>query len=417
MDAIQDVEHLCPHLLTEEYITSYYYPWKFIDSLYFAMTVTTTIGYGVLAPTLPAGRIMCMIYAIIGIPLTGMLLAWTSEFFGELLFKLFKSKLDKEKQNSKKVIAAVTLIYIAAGFVIFIFIPAVIFMTIENWTYLEGVYYCFITLTTIGFGDLATGFEVEGTYLYIYHVCVILWIMVGLGYWVMVANFITKALKSKKLQASLLRSAEEMKKVMHQMGIKNHDPTFLRQHSKATLNFMLQLSNIIAVQGGLDNSSISTDAESPNSPSPGTSTTSSGQFSPVSSPMGIPGISALFGPAMNRSNPLGQLIGPLGLNKYFFHPRRFSKECDLQQEELDMTVKLQALQAALAETLEGKYESNCQTPDQEQQCNETMANSKCDSVELASNSKGEDEESPSISEQSSQSISQSQVTLQLEDPQ
>ena len=68
-----------------------------------------------------------------------------------------------------------------------------------------------------------------------------MWIMVGLGYWVMVANFITKALKSKQLKTSMKRSAEEMKKLMQQFSQKNHDPTFLRQHSKATINLMLQV--------------------------------------------------------------------------------------------------------------------------------------------------------------------------------
>lgn len=79
--------------------------------------------------------------------------------------------------------------------------------------------------------------------MHVYQIGVILWIMVGLGYWVMVANFIAKALKSKHLTTSVKRSAEEMKKLMQQVGMKNHDPAFLRQHSKATLNLMLQVRN------------------------------------------------------------------------------------------------------------------------------------------------------------------------------
>lgn len=60
-----------------------------------------------------------------------------------------------------------------------------------------------------------------------YMVCVIVWIMTGLGYWVTVVTFITKALKSKR-QHSFLRSAEEMTSLMQQMGIKDTDPRFLR---------------------------------------------------------------------------------------------------------------------------------------------------------------------------------------------
>lgn len=314
-DAVQEAEHLCPHLHQVEVK----YMMSFIESLYFSMTVITTIGYGYHSPATTAGRVVCMIYAVIGIPLTGILLAWTSDFFGEQLFKLFKAKLDAKKQQSKMIIALFTFIYIAIGFVVFIFIPAVIFMVIEEWSYLTGIYYAFITLTTIGFGDLVTGTQVEGWPLYVYHICVILWIVIGLGYWVMVANFITKALKSKRLQSSVLRSAEEMKKLMQQMGIKNHDPRFLRQHSKATLNFMLQLSNIIAVQGGVENGGGLGDdsTDSPGTSSPPTSPTS---------PLGIPGISALFGPGMNRAAPFSQLIGPLSRRVLLLHDEAASKD-------------------------------------------------------------------------------------------
>lgn len=68
-----------------------------------------------------------------------------------------KFQLDKEKRVSKVFIALGTIFYIMVGFIIFIFLPAIVFTQIENWTYLEGVYYAFITLTTIGFGDFVSG--------------------------------------------------------------------------------------------------------------------------------------------------------------------------------------------------------------------------------------------------------------------
>lgn len=36
-------------------------------------------------------------------------------------------------------------------------IPPFIFMAVEEWSYLEGMYFSFITLTTVGFGDYVTG--------------------------------------------------------------------------------------------------------------------------------------------------------------------------------------------------------------------------------------------------------------------
>uniref|UniRef100_A0A8C7WJ76 Potassium channel domain-containing protein n=1 Tax=Oncorhynchus mykiss TaxID=8022 RepID=A0A8C7WJ76_ONCMY len=44
--------------------------WKFAGSFYFAITVLTTIGYGHAAPSTDAGKVFCMFYAVLGIPLT-----------------------------------------------------------------------------------------------------------------------------------------------------------------------------------------------------------------------------------------------------------------------------------------------------------------------------------------------------------
>jgi hypothetical protein len=51
--------------------------------------------------------------------------------------------------------------YIIPGFLVFMLIPAVVFWHIEDaWTYLDCLYFSFVTLTTIGFGDYVPGKEV-----------------------------------------------------------------------------------------------------------------------------------------------------------------------------------------------------------------------------------------------------------------
>ncbi|XP_063604688.1 potassium channel subfamily K member 10-like [Penaeus indicus] len=234
-DIVQDVEYTCPHLHQVEVR----YMMTFTESLFFCVTVLSTIGYGFQYPITVAGRAVCIIYALTGIPLTGLMLVWTSDFFSEQLIKLFKATLDVKKQQSNMFIALFTLICIAVGFVVFIFIPAGIFMVIDYWLYFDAVYFAVITLTTVGFGDMLAGTEAWGWRRSVYEVCIIMWIMTGLGYWVTVVTFITKALKSKR-QSSFLRSAEEMKLLMQQMGIKDTDPRFL--------SFVQQLSNFIGIE-------------------------------------------------------------------------------------------------------------------------------------------------------------------------
>lgn len=50
-----------------------------------------------------------------------------------------------------------TILFILAGCIVFVTIPAVIFKYIEGWTALESIYFVVVTLTTVGFGDYVAG--------------------------------------------------------------------------------------------------------------------------------------------------------------------------------------------------------------------------------------------------------------------
>lgn len=85
-------------------------------------------------------------------------------------------------------------------FFVFLIIPAFIFIFIENWVFLDGFYYCFITLSTIGFGDFVAG-AFETKYKWFYMVIVVFWIVFGLAYLSMVLNFITQSLRSSHISS------------------------------------------------------------------------------------------------------------------------------------------------------------------------------------------------------------------------
>ncbi|KAF2356017.1 Potassium channel domain [Trinorchestia longiramus] len=251
---------------------------------HFSMTVIPTIGYGHIAPTRAAGKVTCMFYATVGVPLTGILLARTSDVFGEKVYAIYKSKLSGQKQRSRVFIVTATVLYLLLGFVVFLFLPAIVFVFIEGWSYLDSIYYAFITLTTIGFGDLVSGQNMDpGTGHTFYQLFVIVWIISSLGYWVMVANFITRALRSKKLHASLLHRAKLLKEIMD----KQSDPVFLPQRSKYTMNFMMQLSSMLAVDPEAAQELQLSDADE----APSLRETKARS---ASMPMGIPGIASLF---------------------------------------------------------------------------------------------------------------------------
>ncbi|KAA0193878.1 hypothetical protein HAZT_HAZT003124 [Hyalella azteca] len=191
--------------------------------------------------------------------------------------------LSGQKQRSRFFIVAATVLYLLLGFVVFLFLPAIVFVYVEGWNYLDSVYYAFITLTTIGFGDIVSGRGMEPGWGHAcYQLFVIVWIITSLGYWVMVANFITRALRSKKLHMSLIHRAKLLKDIME----KQNDPVFLPQKSKQAFNFIMQLSSILAVDA---ENAKQLQLEDPDT-APGLSDKSRSS----SMPMGIPGISSLF---------------------------------------------------------------------------------------------------------------------------
>uniref|UniRef100_A0A6A7FWM0 Open rectifier potassium channel protein 1-like n=1 Tax=Hirondellea gigas TaxID=1518452 RepID=A0A6A7FWM0_9CRUS len=290
---VEELEGQCSDLKEEQVLVETHYKYNFVDSLYFSMSVITTIGYGHIVPAEASAKLLCMAYAVVGVPLTGILLARTSDFFGEKIFEVYQSKLSGQKQRSQQFIVMATLMYIVLGFVVFLFLPAAVFHNVEeDWTYLDSVYFAFITLTTIGFGDYVTGSAMEdGWARTAYQVFVMVWIIISLGYWVMVANFIARALRSKRLHASLMQRARLLKAMMAAQG--QADPVFLPRHSKGTMNFMLQLSSMLPEASGsggveaqqLQDALAEADAETADPEAESTR---------LRAPLTVPGIASLF---------------------------------------------------------------------------------------------------------------------------
>ncbi|KAM3877972.1 potassium channel subfamily K member 15-like [Diretmus argenteus] len=127
--------------------------WKFAGSFYFAITVITTIGYGHAAPRTDAGKAFCMFYAVLGIPLTLVMFQSLGERINTFVrYLLRRAKRRMGLQKTEVSMANMVLVGLLSC-TSTLSVGAACFSHFEDWTFFHGFYYCFITLTTIGFGD------------------------------------------------------------------------------------------------------------------------------------------------------------------------------------------------------------------------------------------------------------------------
>lgn len=133
--------------------------WDFISSFFFTSTVLTTTGYGHSVPLSDGGKAFCIFYSILGIPVTLFLLSAMVERIMVVVTRRPVSYFHRRWAMPKSTLAAIQAICLAIIIALFFFIiPAWIFIGMEkDWNYLDGLYFCFISLSTIGLGDYVPG--------------------------------------------------------------------------------------------------------------------------------------------------------------------------------------------------------------------------------------------------------------------
>ncbi|PAV69823.1 hypothetical protein WR25_26067 [Diploscapter pachys] len=185
------------------------FQWHFPGALYFATLVITTVGkiilhtspilltriglpvptdgcYGHSSPETSEGKLFCMMFALAGIPLGLIMFQSIGERVNTFTAFCLHRVRDYCHRHSKPYLREVTpthllVVSLSIGTAIII-AGTYTFHVKENWSLFDAYYHCFITLSTIGFGDfvpLQQAFaprEEPGYYLF-----TLLFVLVGLA--------------------------------------------------------------------------------------------------------------------------------------------------------------------------------------------------------------------------------------------
>jgi potassium channel subfamily K protein 9 len=111
------------------------------------------LGYGHSTPKTDGGKLFTMVYAMIGIPLGLVMFNSIGErlnnFSSIVINKLRKTVKARQAETTEMdlifVVSTLSAIVATTG--------AAVFSHYEGWSYFHAIYFCFATLTTIGFGD------------------------------------------------------------------------------------------------------------------------------------------------------------------------------------------------------------------------------------------------------------------------
>ncbi|XP_064109484.1 potassium channel subfamily K member 6-like isoform X2 [Macrobrachium nipponense] len=184
--------------------------WSFGQSFFFSSTIVTTIGYGHVHPLSEGGKIFCIIYAVIGIPMTFILLTALVERLlipGTWLLYWLNSKLGHLYQPFNIRVFHLGIIGVIS-LLLFMIFPALIFAKLEpGWDFLDSLYYCFISLTTIGLGDYIPGDARDQPMRPLYKVCITAYLLLGLTF-VMLLLHLYNDIPQLNLGLFLLRSSD-----------------------------------------------------------------------------------------------------------------------------------------------------------------------------------------------------------------
>ncbi|XP_055672553.1 potassium channel subfamily K member 12 [Falco peregrinus] len=151
--------------------------WDFPGAFYFVGTVVSTIGFGMTTPATVAGKVFLIVYGLFGCAGTILFFNLFLERIISLLAFIMKACHERQLRRSgllppnfrrgpavsgvgslvgwKPSVYHVMLI-LGIFAITLSCCASAMYTAVEGWNYVDSLYYCFVTFSTIGFGDLVS---------------------------------------------------------------------------------------------------------------------------------------------------------------------------------------------------------------------------------------------------------------------
>ncbi|CAI5441403.1 unnamed protein product [Caenorhabditis angaria] len=122
--------------------------WTFSSALVFTTTTVIPVGYGYIYPITTHGKMLLIVYALLGIPLTLVTMADTGKFASQLVSRWFGESM-----------AIPATFFVCLLFAYPMMVGFLLHQT-SDITFLDSVYFSLTSIFTIGFGDLTPDINV-----------------------------------------------------------------------------------------------------------------------------------------------------------------------------------------------------------------------------------------------------------------
>lgn len=151
------------------------------SAIYYCIVSFLTIGLGDIVPKTSLAKVLVLIFSLGGVLLMGLIVAMIRQvvltssgptLFWNLIEKRRARELQSIQDNAQKLTSKeaydkmreirrsskvrqlnLSLLFTVGNFMVFWLVGALVFSKVEGWTFFNGVYFCFLCLITIGYGD------------------------------------------------------------------------------------------------------------------------------------------------------------------------------------------------------------------------------------------------------------------------